>query len=155
MGRQSRAQRLIAAVQSRGNDADDARDAAHEASHALQVEAVAWGREDIHNRLKRRTRSFWLASEIQARAVEALVCKALGIEYDVDKWALISFMESIKGLGFAMPMDSADYIRRAMLTKDVRDTAAAILKLRPVSKRLAGINQVGARRRIVAQTAQV
>lgn len=92
------AQALIAAIRARGSDVFDLRDAAHEAHHALSAKVRGkWTRERIHSAVIRLGRSYELADEVMARAVESLVCAHFGIEtWPTEKQALTSSMEAIK-----------------------------------------------------------
>ena len=95
----STAEELILAVQSRGSDAIDLRDAAHEASHALEAGARRWDREAIHRALLRKFRrpGDLVASEVEARAVEQLVCAHFGVDCGkVERWADWSILEALK-----------------------------------------------------------
>lgn len=125
------AQRLVDAVRKRGSNADDPRDAAHEACHALEWGVTKkWTRDNIHAR-KPRIRSDGVSSEITARAVEAIVCADLGVKYDVDKWAFTCWMEMLKNEGISLPTGSwlADAIRRRMKTDGARRMANRVLAL--------------------------
>lgn len=106
------AEKLVAAVQARGSDADDPRDAAHEACHAIAWRVKkAWTRDNIHAK-KPRDRGFGVADEITARAVEQLVCADLKIDYDPQKWAMVCYMEMLKNEGIALP--SGDWLPNAI-----------------------------------------
>lgn len=73
---------LLVAIRRLGSDAQDLRDAAHEACHALQWNLrKKWTRTNVEraNPYRRRSQfSFGLADEITARAVEQIVCVKLG-----------------------------------------------------------------------------
>jgi hypothetical protein len=98
------ADKLLAAIQAHGCDATDLRDAAHEAHHALFAKVKPpWERERIHQALMRRAKGR-LASgqlviyELNARAVEWIVCERFDITYDLTKWADIMWWETAKSL---------------------------------------------------------
>lgn len=128
---QGTAARLVAAVQAKGSDATDARDAAHEACHALEWGVMkTWTRDNIHAR-KPRKRSAGVASEITARAVEALVCADLGIPHDLEKWGFVCVMEMMKNERIALPSLAwlIDGVRTRMKTKAARELADRVLAL--------------------------
>jgi hypothetical protein len=96
---------LVAYGRARGNGSLNVRDAAHEAFHALSVNAKNWDREKVHAKLCRKFKraALWL-HELEARAVEQLVCQRLGYDCGpLDKWVGWSAMEAIK---FRLPYDS-------------------------------------------------
>jgi hypothetical protein len=115
------AERIIAAVQAKGNDARDLRDAAHEACHA-----IAWGvkkkwtRDNIHAKKPKRgplARSQGVFDEISARAVEQLVCADLGVEcWTIEKAATTCWFETLKNEGISLPSPQwiADCVRERM-----------------------------------------
>lgn len=95
------ARRIIAAVQARGSDADDLRDAVHEAVHGLLGNLSSWERESLHRKLVERLGSSHgriglLSEEITARAVEAIVCERLGVAHDIERFALVTLWEALK-----------------------------------------------------------
>jgi hypothetical protein len=94
---------IIRAVRARGSDARDLRDAAHEACHAIEADAHSWERESIHRAVRRDLDMY--RAEVNARAVEQIVCRRLGVAIEtVRHWAFICGMESIKfGYGFPHP----------------------------------------------------
>ena len=102
-------QKLITIVQQFGSDAQDVRDAAHEACHAIDcyVPEGDWDRETIHQHVldKYLSAGEWVAAEVFARAVEWRVCEKLSIPYDLDNWAMISFMETFKNMNLMTPAD--------------------------------------------------
>lgn len=126
---------IVAAIRSRGSDARDLRDAAHEAHHALRCNLRGpWERERIHARLMAITEGsamLLLQEEIDARAVEWVVCRDFGQEYDADHWAMIAAMESIKG-GMAAPVDFwISSIARRRDTVLVRRYADRVIAIKP------------------------
>jgi len=89
--------RLIAAVRARGATPRDLRDAAHEAAHALRTGLdVPWTRDRIHDAVlvAASEPSELLAAELEARAVELLVCRQLGEPYQLEHWAAVCLRES-------------------------------------------------------------
>lgn len=102
---QTHASRIIGAVQARGNDATNLRDAAHEACHALDYAVEGpWDRESIHD-ARPPERSSAIASEIRARAVERLVCERLGQPIEnPDHWLFIAVMETTRDYGGSLPL---------------------------------------------------
>lgn len=139
----SKTEALIAAIRARGSDARDLRDAAHEACHAIEANVPdgKWDREGIHSRLIRgRSRSDLVRLEIEARAVEQLVCADLGVDCDtVDKWAEITWWETMKNMRINLP--SVEWIAKAvnlaMKQGRIRDKTDAVVALadKPVKTR--------------------
>jgi hypothetical protein len=99
---------IIAAVRKRGNEplGTSLRDAAHEAFH-----------------------------EMEARAVEQAVCKALGVDCGtLDQWVFTSSMEAIKrGLPHGEYNPSLAYVERYMTTAACAEWAAKIIALGEVT----------------------
>jgi len=126
---------LVAEVRRRGSDARDARDAAHEACHALQWSVPEpWSRENIHKRKPRLRRADGVTDEIMARAVEQLVCADLGYDCgSVEKWAMVCWMEMLKNERISLPGGSwlEDRIRDAMKRTPARELADKVLGLIP------------------------
>lgn len=127
------AERVVMWARRYGVESTDLRFCAHEAYHALDVglplTANGWDTDAIHYEIGERGPSEVVTAEVEARAAEWLVCEALGVAYDVEHWAFVSFMESYKnGLGVAMPKDVADQIRAARTSKKVQRFVRTILK---------------------------
>ena len=140
---------VIKAVRRYGSDVDDLRDAAHEAAHGLQVNLPEgrWDRVQLDDALFAKARTFahkksientleyafkylWRV-EIQARAVEQIVCKRLGVLTDtVEVWANNAWLEgnlrSITGPSLAQLVKR---IYAAMKTKVVNRLADRVIKL--------------------------
>lgn len=102
-----RAALIVEAVRQSGNDAEDLRDAAHEAAHVFQLKTPLdgpWERPLIHSALtdlvRKRSRgvanpvTILSAFEYQARAVEMLVCRELEIDYELDEWTKAMLLET-------------------------------------------------------------
>lgn len=104
---------LVEAVQARGSDARDIRDAAHEARHALKWGVrKKWTRDNIHAK-KPRARSEGVADEILARAVEQLVSADLGYDCgSVFTWAMVCYVEMIKNERISLP--GGDWLEKAI-----------------------------------------
>lgn len=137
----TRGDMLVAAVRSKGSDARDVRDAAHEACHALKWKAKKWDRESIHKK-RPKVRGFGVSDEILARAVEQLVCADLGVEcWPVEKAAMICWMEMLKNERVSLPGGSwlEDRIREAMAGKQARKEADAVLALLPKDEPTAAV----------------
>lgn len=107
-----RAERIIAAVRAKGNEpvGTGLRDAAHEAFHAMVAGSKSWEREIVHRDLVKKIRrplDMWV-HEMQARAIEQGVCKALDVDCgDLSGWVFTSIMEAIKtGMPHAEPSGS-------------------------------------------------
>jgi hypothetical protein len=123
---------VIAAVRSRGSNARDLRDAAHEAHHALEmgVPPGEWGRDKIGQAVMACSRSTALASEVMARAVEQLVCERLNEPYNRHEWMLLACLEAEKN-GVSVPsvtwMDKA--VATAIAQPSAQRAADAVLAL--------------------------
>lgn len=128
------AAKIIAYVRSRGSDAKTLRDAAHEAHHALTTRAKKWDRASIDAAVKRSWRDYSMrvVDEINARAVEQIVCADLGVVIDgPKKWAFVTCMESMQidrvNIGDLSVVEAA--IVRRMAHPRVRRDADAVLAL--------------------------
>lgn len=123
---------LVAAVQAKGSDARDPRDAAHEACHALEWGVTKpWTRNNVHAKKPRR-RGDGVASEILARAVEQLVSARVGYDCgSVEKWAMTCWMEMLKNEGIALPTDGwlVESIEFAMKSEKAKEMADQIIAL--------------------------
>lgn len=129
---------LVAAVRARGSDADDARDAAHEALHALRAGlADGWDREVIHAALVRskrgreRIEAYLFAEEVLARAVERIVCRRVGHDIgDPEHWLFIAAMEGTK-TGFNVRMadwrEAVDAVERSARAAEWADRVLALV----------------------------
>ena len=129
---------LLAAIRARGCDATDLRDAAHEAHHALTHGIKGkWTRKAVDRAVQkswpgRRGYPMRLAEEIDARAVEQIVCADLGVEcWPVDKAVGIMIMECISvdrvgGLDFD-PLVAA--VKRRMASPSCRRYADRVIAL--------------------------
>lgn len=120
---------IVAWVRSKGSDTDDVRDAAHEASHALEFGIKRWDRLSIDKAALRLRPGTSTASEVLARAVEQLVCEALGVQHDWSHFMLIACMESVK---VGRPIPSVDWLTSAVAhvkkSRDAQEMAARILR---------------------------
>lgn len=131
-GASLRAAALVDYVQRKGSDAEDPRDAAHEACHALSWSVRGkWDRDNIH-RHKPKNRSEGVGEEILARAVEQLVCSDLEVDIGgITNWAMTCWMEMIKNERIALPSLEwlVDAIKERMLSKTARAMADRVLAL--------------------------
>lgn len=95
---------LIRVIQARGSDATDLRDAAHEAAHALKWNVKKrWTRDNIHAK-KPRGINHGVADELEARAVEQIVCKRLNVRCgSIAKWAEVCWEEMYMNERIALP----------------------------------------------------
>jgi hypothetical protein len=112
---------LLRVCRERGNHAWNLRDAAHEAFHALSVDATDWEREAVHRKLMHKFRgaSLWV-HEMQARAAEQIVCAHFGEPPGpIEEWVHWSIMEAIK---FRLPF--ADYDMSLDAARDSLSSAA-------------------------------
>lgn len=89
-------QQVIAWAQSHGSDANDFRDAVHEAWHGLSLGVENWDREEIHEAIMELRIGDRFKQEIQARAAERLACEYLYLPYDFNHWSGIAFMEAFQ-----------------------------------------------------------
>jgi hypothetical protein len=118
---------VVAWAVSKGSDARDARDAAHEGWHGLSLQVPHWDREEIHAAIMRLSPSDRVLQEVQARAAEWLVCEALGLDYDVEGWALIAAMEAAQA-NVSMPFEAwVTGIRNARKDTSVLDFVASLV----------------------------
>ncbi len=107
---------VIQAIRSRGGDATELRDAAHEACHALAcgVPDGKWDRDTIHRYVMRGGYGRAAEGEVVARLVEQEVCKVLGVvTNNIEHWLLVSCMEAIK---FRLPFLSYDQAKLVSLS---------------------------------------
>lgn len=124
------AEKLLRAIQARGSDATDLRDAAHEAHHAIFARVKGrWTRKNIDRALQKLHRSDRVGDEMRARAVEQLVCRFLGVDPGtVEKWAGISCLESMQIDKLGIPYDAMmEGVQRRL--KDSQAHAQAVLRL--------------------------
>lgn len=132
---------IIAAVQSHGSDAQDLRDAAHEACHAIDAKLRGlWERERIHRALSRKygNRGSLVFAEVRARAVEQIVCTDLGVDCGtVERWAHVTFLETLKNMQILLPSAEwfVDCVKRDMERTGARLAADAVLALKPKRRR--------------------
>lgn len=128
---------IVAAVREKGSDPRDVRDAAHEAAHAFQTKLQGkWERERIHQALQRKakamgplSRAEFVRYEVQARAVEQLVCQRLEIPYEPEKWRNTAWMETLKN-GINVPTDFFnEAIERALLSRQVAQLVKQVMRL--------------------------
>lgn len=92
------------------------RDAVHETVHVLQSgykpKHLVWDREELHEALVAKAEKLaadrirpdlmLVRFELQARAVEMLACKRLGLDYVIEDWAFIMWRETISSLRINM-----------------------------------------------------
>jgi len=130
------ARRIVAAVQARGSDANDLRDAAHEAVHGLLGNLTSWERESLHRSLVERLGSSHgrvglLSEEITARAVEAIVCDRLGVAHDIEQFARVTLWEALRnGLYISWgESELAQIVRTRMDNDETRALADRVIAL--------------------------
>ena len=130
------ARRIVAAVQARGSDANDLRDAAHEAVHGLLGNLTSWERESLHRSLVERLGSSHgrvglLSEEITARAVEAIVCDRLGVAHDIEQFAGVTLWEALHNR-VHIPVGDAEFagfVRTRMDNAETRALADRVIAL--------------------------
>lgn len=114
--------RLIKIFQSKGYHPErqkglhEIRDGIHEAMHVVQSGSKTFNRDKLHEALEQAADRHPLSAgaptglrrreaqrmgallrfELQARAAEMLVCQHFGIEYDLEGWALTTWLETSK-----------------------------------------------------------
>lgn len=124
---------IVEAVRMCGSDTTEIRDAAHEAHHALfaGVPVGLWQRETIHARLcLGAQRSDLIAYELDARAVEKLVCETLDVEYDDEHWLMMMCIETIKTVGVCPPdKDLRAGIASRLRSPAIHEAVRAVLSL--------------------------
>lgn len=127
------AARIVAAVRRRGSDADDLRDATHEACHALDARLRgAWTRDGIHEALIAKVgsdTSELLAAEIKARAVEMLAVHRAGEDYDIERWALVCLLETSRTLRATLPITVDDVVRAIADRAHGQDALAMVRRI--------------------------
>lgn len=123
------AQRIITRVQRRGSDATTLRDAAHEASHGIELGLRKWSREAIHQAVSALPRAEQFRSEVFARAVEAEVCVLCEESYDQDYYILIAHIEAVKG-GIRFPPSFKDIVQEARKRPEVAKLVRRLKSLR-------------------------
>lgn len=126
------AEHIVARVRERGSDTDNVRDAAHEASHALEYGVRFWDRESIHATLRKQKPVKQGVSEVFARAVEAEICLLCEEPYNQDEFLLLAQIESIKGSGIQLPDNFKDLVEEARKTPQVQNLVKRICQLRPL-----------------------
>ena len=89
----------------RGCSPNGVRDAVHEAWHATSLGVEVWSREEIHSAILALRPADVFRQEVCARAAEWAACERLGIPYDAREWALIAYMEAVKGVGLTVNID--------------------------------------------------
>lgn len=142
-----KAWRIVEYVRAMGNDARDVRDAAHEAHHALDapMKNKPWTRDNIHYALEVKANakarawgrspsgmaaSMMISYELDARAVEKIVCNHIGIEYDDDHWTHVAWMETLHSMRIALPTDFFEEgLRTRLRVPRVHTAAQAIIAL--------------------------
>lgn len=144
--------KLLAAFHARGIVTNDLRDGAHEAHHAIFVGLKKpWTRDNIHEALLKRARrgrvqalklgvnELLVRYELEARAVEWIVCERAGIEYDLSYWSHIMFMETMKNMNILLPHgdEIADAIKIAKQRPLIERAAGHVIALadQPVRRR--------------------
>lgn len=142
--------RLLAAVSSRGNDAIDIRDAAHEACHGIQARhRGSWERESLHRGLLQRSRKSILAEltysyapliawELDARAVEQIVCAKLAVVcWSIKTTSDITFHETLHHFKIRLPSIGwiEEQVTQRLERPALQRMADRVLALRPKRKR--------------------
>jgi len=117
---------IVQWAQAHGSDAKEPRDAAHEGYHGWSLGVSNWDREEIHAAIMELDRPYRVRQEVEARAVEWIVCEELGIDYDLSHWCMISAMEAVHS-GVSMPLnywkEGVENMRRA---EKVQELAAML-----------------------------
>ena len=122
-------QGILDAVRQRGSNAHDLRDAAHEATHGLELILPRWDRRIVDRALMRMRPDVRMRHEVTARAVEAVVCDRFGEEHSVDHFAMVTAIEALKaGVSFDAGA-FAEAVRSAMTHPRVMDLAERVCAL--------------------------
>jgi len=108
------ADRILRLVRKHGSDADDVRDAAHEASHALQlgIPKGSWDRETIHAAVMKLSPAERGVTEVLARAVEAEICALCQTPYNQDYFLMLAVIEALKS-GVRLPNEFKEIVEEA------------------------------------------
>lgn len=137
------AKQLYDAIRAKGYTphgvSEDLRDAAHEAHHALFCRLrKPWTRDRIHdalckqaNRLRRLRNGELVSYELDARAVEWIICEQHGIEHSVSSWAEMTWWETSKNMNIMLPgveWIAENVTKRKELTR-IKDFAANVQAL--------------------------
>lgn len=113
-----------------GSDTNNVRDAAHEASHALEYRVRRWGREAIHSKVIRSRPGDRARTEVEARAVERLVCAAVNVTHDWSHFNLLCAIEATRsGISFPSLDVLETLIQSAMRSTVVVERTALILAM--------------------------
>lgn len=124
-------EQMLKAFEAHGIETDNVRDGAHEAAHALAWDvAYPWTREDISDAAPRGNgRKF--QAELVARAVEQIVCEAVGAPCeDLQSRAFIAAMEAMKMDRYNAPLDAwIKGIENALKSQEAKALAAQVLAL--------------------------
>lgn len=133
------AEAVVLAVRALGSDTTNLRDAAHEASHALELRVPRgkWSRVTIDRYAQRKKLGRGdISSEILARAVEQIVCERLGVPIaSVDRLAAVAAMESNKLDRVSFDPDVfASMVRQMMSSKRAGEMADAVIALAKAPK---------------------
>lgn len=94
--RDSIAEGVVAWARAQGSDTREVRDAAHEASHAVELRVNDWHRESIHAAVMELPPVERARTEVEARAVEQLVCEALGVHHEWDGFLALCAIEATR-----------------------------------------------------------
>lgn len=113
--------------------------AAHEAHHAIMAgltdESDRWDSDSIHEALLEwadERPAKLVATELDARAVERVVCDRLGLDPGpIEHWAHITFMETLQTTRIALPSGDwvADCIRDRIGRRSIYEAATTIIEL--------------------------
>lgn len=131
------AETFLKRVRSMGSDAEDVRDAAHEAFHALENRVAApWTRERVHEAMLARYETkppaeLWL-HELIARILEQVVCSKLGADAggDLKHWITVSSFEAVRrGVPYGRPEASYQMALNLAETRHVQRWAIKLLAL--------------------------
>jgi hypothetical protein len=126
------AESLLRALNAKGVDMSDLRHCIHEASHALDAKLRGtWSNKAVDDAMRRIGPVRAAASEIFARAIEQIVCAALGVETkSLDYWIGMSCREAAKfGNPFLDYKTALLAAKRRMGTKDAKERASEIMAL--------------------------
>lgn len=88
---------VVMAVRDRGSNAEDIRDAVHEAYHGVTASAERWDRQSVHDAVARCIAPALRGrNELEARAAEWAACDRFGVDYAVGEWAALACLEAAR-----------------------------------------------------------
>jgi hypothetical protein len=122
-------QDIISLARAWGSNPRDFRDAVHELSHTIDYGCESMDREEIHAHIIADEPQARIDTELRARAAEWLACELAGIDYDVEYWAFVAFMEASKsGVWLPRPVSDAIASHRDQEGADALESIRALAR---------------------------